>query len=121
MSCLRLTLPYPPSANRQWRSPGGRVKLSQAARDYRQNVYAAVIDQGARPLSGRLVFSVTGYPPDKRQDRDLDNVAFKAVLDALEAAGVIPDDSQVKELHAYWGDLDHPHGRLEVELTPLDE
>lgn len=121
MSCLRLILPYPPSANRQWRSPGGQVKLSQAARAFRQNVYAAVVDQRAGSLSGRLVYSVTAHPPDKRQNRDLDNVAFKAVLDALEAAGVIPNDSQVVELHAYWGNVDRPHGRLEVELTALNE
>ena len=119
MARLHLTLPYPPSANRQWRAPGGRVKLSKAARVYRENVYAAVVDQRAKTIQGRVSLVVAAYPPDRRK-RDLDNIACKALGDALQHAGVLADDSQIVEIHAAWGKLDRPHGRLEVVLTPLD-
>lgn len=65
------------------------------ARDYREKV-AALVGQ-ATPLEGRLSVKLYAYPPDQRK-RDLDNLA-KATFDALQAAGVIKDDSQIDKLY----------------------
>lgn len=96
---LQLTLPYPPSVNRAYRTVNGRVILSKAGREYRQDVMAAVIALYCRKpksISGRLSVAVKMHAPDSRK-RDLDNV-LKCSLDALTHAGIWDDDSQVDRL-----------------------
>jgi crossover junction endodeoxyribonuclease RusA len=96
---ISITLPWPPSVNRIWRSVGGRVLLSAAGRTYRQAVAVAVLEQhgAGDPLTGRLSMTIRAYPPDRRR-RDLDNL-LKAILDSLEHAGsVYVNDSQIDHL-----------------------
>ena len=40
-------------------------------------------------------------------ERDLDNVATKAVLDLLTAHGAIEDDTNVVKINAYWDTVNH--------------
>jgi crossover junction endodeoxyribonuclease RusA len=91
---------YPPSVNHYWRRVGPRTLISRQGRAYRRDVATAVrlIDHtGERlPLIGPLTIEVTLHPPDRRQ-RDLDN-ALKALLDALQHAGVYTDDSLIERL-----------------------
>lgn len=103
VTSVYLELPWPPSVNTYWRHVvvGSRVRvvISAKGRAYRQAVIAAVVAQtqpDRRIVRGRLAVDITAYPPDKRK-RDLDNLP-KAVLDALEAAGVYADDSAIDEL-----------------------
>lgn len=81
------------------------------------------------PLAGRLVVGLRfniGRPkslpksveyPVKTRPGDLDNMA-KAVLDALQAVGIIKDDCQVTDMDAVkrFADEDHPEG-VEIQLT----
>lgn len=92
------TLPYPPSVNHYWRRVGNRTLISREGRAYRQRV-CAILD-GKRPdtMTGPIAVQVDVHPPDRRR-RDLDNV-LKALLDALEAAGVYENDSQIVRLVA---------------------
>lgn len=74
-----------------------RHLISKAGRDYKVAVAARVKGAGAGfLLGGRLTIKIDLYPPDRRQ-RDIDN-SIKATLDALVAAGVFVDDSQVDRL-----------------------
>jgi hypothetical protein len=89
--------------------------LSREGRRYREEVRAAVPEgptpregrgEGPRggpragpragPLTGPLELDVLLFPPDHRR-RDLDN-PLKAILDALEHAGLYADDAQVARL-----------------------
>lgn len=96
---LIYALPYPPTVNTYWRHvvcPGRgkssvRVLISKAGRAYRKFVRVAV--GRVEPISGRLHVVLRVHPPDRRK-RDLDNLP-KALLDALEHAGVYDDDSQI--------------------------
>lgn len=93
---MRVVLPWPPSVNTYWRHPttgklAGRHLISQAGRDYREEVKRLV--RLGSPLNGRLSVTVMAHVPDKRK-RDLDNL-FKAIGDSLTHAGVWEDDSQI--------------------------
>lgn len=89
-------LPYPPSVNHYWCANGKRRYISHKGRKFRQDAFYVIKTQ--RPTLTKLAVSVTVmvWPPDHRK-RDLDNI-LKPVLDVLQYAGVIKDDSQVGEL-----------------------
>lgn len=99
---VRLTLPFPPSANHYWRhvivGRGVRTLLSRRGRAYKTLVCDYVRGRGlAGRLAGRLAVEVKLFPPNRLR-RDVDNFGGKALLDALTTAGVWQDDSQVDEL-----------------------
>jgi len=94
---VELTLPWPPSVNGYWRHVGNKVLISADGRKYRETVKAIVTANGAKRLPlGRYGVSVTAFSPDNRR-RDIDNL-LKALLDALEHAGVYSDDSMIDTL-----------------------
>lgn len=94
---MKLTLPYPPSANRYWRVWRGRPVLSEEARSYKQGVKLRALTEGLRkPPSGPVVLSLVVYRP--RRAGDLSN-RIKVLEDALEGIA-FEDDSQVVEIHA---------------------
>lgn len=90
---IELNLPYPPSINHYFSYYQGRPVLSKDARAYRHQVRRIAIARGIKPLLGKLAVRIDIAPPDDRR-RDCDNVQ-KAVLDALQHAGVFWDDSQI--------------------------
>ncbi|MEE4108457.1 MAG: RusA family crossover junction endodeoxyribonuclease [Halieaceae bacterium] len=99
---LTLTLPWPPSTNRYWRHVGTRTLLSRDGRAYKARVSGEAAWQLGVPvpkLAGPVAVRVDLYPPDRRR-RDIDNHAGKALLDAIAEAGVLDDDSQIRDLHA---------------------
>ena len=98
-----LVLPFPPSMNTYWRTWNGRTLLSKAGRQYKTAVYGYCLENRV-PKFGeqRVKFSMVLRPKDKRQ-RDIDNYA-KAVLDALQYAGIIEDDWQVDHLEMIRGE-----------------
>jgi crossover junction endodeoxyribonuclease RusA len=90
---IEFDLPYPPSVNHYFSYYQGRPVLSKDARTYRHQVRRIVIAKGIKPLMRPIAIRIDIAPPDDRR-RDCDNVQ-KAVLDALQHAGVFWDDSQV--------------------------
>jgi len=98
-SCLLLELPFPPSLNTYYRNVRGRTLLSAKGREYKQDVLAHVLTacKGTpRSMTGRLKVDIQLHFPTRRMC-DIDNRP-KAILDALEEAGVFDNDSQVDVL-----------------------
>lgn len=98
-------LPPPSSVNRYHRSVviNGKlyVKLSKDGREYKATVAAKVHDvmpprEWMEPTEDRLHVDIEYRAPDARA-RDLDNLQ-KALLDAMEKAGVYRNDSQIDSL-----------------------
>ena len=93
---LELVLPYPPSINHLWRRVGPRTLISREGRRFRTQVLAILAEQSIESFHGPIAVDIEVFPPDNRR-RDIDTVQ-KALLDALEKAGVYHDDSQIVRL-----------------------
>jgi crossover junction endodeoxyribonuclease RusA len=75
-----------------WGFAGKRKFLKKEAHEFRSVVQDAAIEANAK-ISGRIAIFVALYAPTKRK-YDLDN-RIKALLDALEHAGVFLNDEQI--------------------------
>ena len=118
MSDLVLTLPWPPSVNRYWRTFRGRMLISRDGREYRKAVCALLGKRLALP--GPLGVEIIAFRPDRRR-RDLDNL-LKAPLDSLTSAGIWHDDSQIVRLSIRWSqpcDDAAPGGALLVRISSV--
>lgn len=108
------SLPWPPTVNKYWRNVKGRTIISELGREYKREVAWMIKAAGMDAhLQGPLAVTITLHPPNRRK-RDIDNT-LKALLDAMQEAGVYEDDSQIKEMHVYMHTV-HPGGRVDVEI-----
>jgi crossover junction endodeoxyribonuclease RusA len=114
---IEFTLPFPPSVNHYWRNFRGRMVIGARGRAYRKDATAASHDQRVpiEGIGGPLKVELLAHPPDRRR-RDLDNLQ-KALLDAVVAAGVIEDDSNIDDLRVIRGPV-FPGGKVEVVIRP---
>jgi crossover junction endodeoxyribonuclease RusA len=112
-------LPYPPTINHYYY--GGRV-LNAKARQYRQDVQAAILASmgGTVQATGNhnLSVEITLMAPDRRK-RDIDN-PVKPILDGLQYAGVIVDDSQVNRLTVVRGEPRPPSGLVGIKISNME-
>ncbi len=137
---ITLTLPYPLSANRYWRSfvPRGAcraiVTLSVEAKAYKLQVQRLAREQNVLgPVEGRVAIEVQLYPQrpqdwarrarkdpagwdDTVQCLDLDN-ANKVLLDALKGIALV-DDKWVRRLSSERMEPDG-EGRVVVRIRAL--
>ncbi|MBO4119861.1 RusA family crossover junction endodeoxyribonuclease [Cupriavidus gilardii] len=142
MTAITLTLPYPVSANRYWRTymPRGFkapvTTLSAEAKAYKQEVGWLARAAGVHaPIVGRVAVSYTLYPnrPQDWQKRmrrdgarwddtvqciDLDN-AQKVLMDALKGI-VFEDDRWVRRITAERAEPDG-EARLVVTVSALED
>ncbi|WP_250532409.1 RusA family crossover junction endodeoxyribonuclease [Caballeronia sp. ATUFL_F1_KS39] len=131
---LTLTLPYPPSSNRYWKSfvISGHVQVvvSAEAKAFRREVHWLLkLARIREPIYGRIALTVKLYPKlpldartrmrkhgDEWEDDvrciDLDN-SLKILLDSMKGR-VFIDDSFVWRLHAERGE---PRPEACVEVT----
>ena len=113
---IDLTMPWPPSVNKYWRTFQGRMIISAEGRSYRKAVADQVlIQRGAKHYAGKLCVVIEAHRPDNRR-RDLDNL-LKAVLDGCTHAGVWEDDSNIVDLRIYWADA--VGGMLKVKVSEV--
>jgi crossover junction endodeoxyribonuclease RusA len=102
---IEIDLPWPPSVNHYYKPAGyGKRVLTSEARRFRDEVVLLVrthCDRELMPIVGPICLDLVFHAPDKKR-RDLDNL-LKATQDALQAACVYCDDSQIHKLGLVWG------------------
>ena len=91
-----LDLPLPNSANTHWRNARGITYISKKGVEFRKLVADYVSEFSIVAPPGRLLVGIDIYPDSKRR-MDIDN-RIKPLLDALEHAGVMENDSLVDKL-----------------------
>lgn len=121
---LELVLPWPPSANRAWRTAmvAGHAStyVSSEGKEYRKTVARIVTrTNSAKGTTARIRLHIRACPPDRRQ-RDLDNI-LKVTFDALTCANVWDDDEQVDEIHLVRGECKGDPGFLYISIEELPD
>jgi crossover junction endodeoxyribonuclease RusA len=113
---MKLTLPYPPSANSLTAVVRGRRVKTREHRRYVVAVASVASKAGVKVLEGPLVLRVDVYRP--RKQGDLSNT-IKAIEDALKGLAY-RDDSQIIEIRARRFD-DKLEPRVEVEVEEASD
>jgi crossover junction endodeoxyribonuclease RusA len=118
---ITLTLPYPVSANRYWRTVVNKKTLramtfvSEEAKSFKSEVGWTAKAQGLRtPLKGPVEL-VVKLIPKNGVCMDLDN-ALKVTIDALKGIAYV-DDSQVRRIDAERCEPDGQTSRMEVTIN----
>ncbi len=115
---FQIDLPFPPSVNKMYRYSRSHVSLTKRAKQFRSDVCLLVLDKCNRidaplPIVGEVEVEIIAKFPIDRSG-DIDNL-LKATLDALQAAKVFCNDSQVGRLLITRGNQEHV-GRLIVSI-----
>lgn len=100
---FEIDLPFPPSVNHMYRHGySGKRLLTKEAKTFREKVIVLVLNKWNRekaplPIVGDIAVYIMARFPHGDRKRDIDNL-LKATLDALQAAKVFCDDSQVAKM-----------------------
>ena len=100
---IDLHLPYPPTVNHYWirTHNGSGLAIGKPGRAFRERVAWAVFEKPIAKLGAKQwdIIIISVYPPDRRR-RDLDKPwdILNALLDALQHAGALEDDSQLDQI-----------------------
>lgn len=114
-----LKLPLPPSVNSYRTIFRGRMNITKAGREFKAAVADYVVEYKVPKLGdSKLKVTMVLFPRDKRKI-DIDN-RIKAVLDALEDAGVFNNDFQVDHLEIIRGEP-VKNGGIRVMIETIDK
>ena len=115
---MKIILPWPPSVNTAYPTTrSGRRVLSKKGKEYQKIVWALCAKQNIKMVRGPVQIVIQAFPPDKRK-RDVDNL-FKMILDGLQKAYIIEEDSLVYHL-AITKNVPMPPGRVEIDLQKYE-
>lgn len=103
ITAITLSLPWPPSVNEYWRAVTFRhvirMLISKEGREFRRHVCALLWADGSPRFRDDVPLSVEVELYPKMRTADVDN-RNKAILDALQYAGLFEDDNQVVHISA---------------------
>lgn len=119
-----LSLPYPISTNRYWRTFRNRQIVSKEAVAYKARVAEIARQEGITPTDKLVKLSILVVPKAKKDGTaskvclDLDN-CLKVCLDALQGVAY-ENDNQVRRIVAEYGSEPVAGGGLVVKVEELE-
>ena len=119
-----LSLPYPISTNRYWRTFRNRQIVSKEAVAYKAQVAAIASENGIKPTGKTVSLTVQLIPKANKDGSaskvclDLDN-CLKVCLDALQGVAY-ENDNQVRRIVAVYGNEPVAGGGLVVKVEELE-
>ena len=121
MNSITVDLPFPPSANRIWRSnfKAKKVHLEPEYEKWMTECCLLWLTQKPRPfqmVTGPFWARIVLVNPDKRR-RDLDN-RIKVLLDFAQKAGIVEDDSNTSAIDISWGSVEQAPTGCRVVINP---
>lgn len=117
-----LSIPaVPPSVNHYTKQRrGGGKTLTDASREFKRTAYQSIAPYAPhKPSEKRIAVEVTIYPA-RKGDSDIDN-RNKLILDTLEEARFIVDDSQIDEILTKRGKEFVKGGRVDLVVCEIDD
>lgn len=122
-TCVQFSVPFPVSVNSLWMPLYGRVCMRPEARAYKAKLVAGFKAHGlpCEPFgkADRLAVHYVLFEPDQSRDRDVANYE-KLLTDALQEAGLFPNDSQIDDNRQTRGGIDAERPRVEVYITTIE-
>jgi len=121
---IQFNVPYPPSVNSYYSiNKVGQKFLDKKVVQHRNMAIILINHQVKRrevelPIKEDVCLWLEIYPPDNRC-RDIDNIN-KATFDVIQHAGVIENDSLVKEHHARMFPKQCKLGQVRVCITKVN-
>jgi Holliday junction resolvase RusA-like endonuclease len=104
-----ITLPWPPSLNKLYRSTGSGIRITRDAIAYKNEVRTILRNKRVTLTTQPVSLTIHQYRPQKRGD--IDNYSLQGY--------VYENDSQVNELHIYrHDDKRNPRVMLTIRTTP---
>lgn len=120
-----LSLPYPISTNRYWKTFRNRQVLSKEARLYKLCVSHAAEKAGFRPSEKDVILFVSLVPKMNKDGTaskvilDLDN-CLKVAVDALQGV-VYHNDNQVKSILSTYSSEPREDGGLDIGIAEISK
>jgi len=112
---MKCTLTLPPTTNRLYRMHGHILYKTTEARDWEREAWVILRNTKTPQFTGKVSVHLSFF---LKRDRDVDNM--KIVLDTLEKAGILINDSQVVHMEID-KQMSQRQPRLEIEMHSLDK
>jgi len=116
MTTANFEFPLAPSINHYYGLHGHRRYMTEKGKQFKAEVAHIVSQQKTRFGKAPIVLVVTIHFRDRRI-QDLSN-RIKALEDAMVQSGLLFDDSQIKEIHVYEGEI-VKGGKMVVQISLL--
>ena len=117
---MKLTLPYPPTINHYYaKCKNGKLRIGERGKQYRLAVLLHKKQLRLKQILGPIQVTIHMIPPDYRR-RDSDNL-LKCLLDSLNKAKLIEDDSMIVDLQIlkHKPDAQDDSGKVIVHIAPV--